>query len=183
MNDVKDDQFKDGKSSAVVPYNGLDLVYKSTGASVSWSDAVVLIPYRYWKRYGDETIIRDFYEVMRKYALFMIKNTGHKKRKAAAANPYNKYTYEKGIHIGEWLEPEEFRDKVFGGAVLYTEECTAFLHYTMRYMAEIAGFLGKAEDKALFAEYAGGAKKPMAGCFCKRALTRTGRRNSCALLQ
>jgi alpha-L-rhamnosidase len=170
MNDMKDDQFKNGKSSAVVPYNGLDLNYKSVGASVGWGDAVVLVPYRYWKRYGDESIIRDFYEVMRKYAVFMIKNTGHKNKKAAAANPYNKYTYEKGIHLGEWLEPEEFRDKVFGGRVLYTEECTAYLHYTMRHMAEIADFLGNAEDKALFAEYAEGAKKSYEWLFLQKGI-------------
>jgi alpha-L-rhamnosidase len=180
MNDVKDDQFKNGKSSAVVPYNGLDLVYKSTGSSVGWGDAVTLIPYRYWKRYGDENILRDFYETMRKYALFMIKNSGHKKIKAATSNPYNKYTYEKGIHIGEWLEPEEFRDKKFGGSVLYTEECTAFLHYTMRHMAEIASLLGKTEDTALFTEYAEGAKKPTIGCFYKKESTPTGRQSSCA---
>jgi alpha-L-rhamnosidase len=170
MNDVKDDQFKDGKSSAVVPYNGLDLVYKSTGASVGWGDAVVLVPYRFWKHYGDESIIRDFYETMRKYALFMIKNTGHKKRKAAAANPYNKYTYEKGVHIGEWLEPEEFRDKVFGGHVLYTEECTAYLHYTMRHIAEVAHVLGKAEDKKLFTEYAEGAKRAYNWLFLQKGI-------------
>ena len=26
----------------------------------------------------------------------------------------NAFTYEKGVHLGEWLEPEEFRDKVYG---------------------------------------------------------------------
>jgi alpha-L-rhamnosidase len=170
MNDVKDDQFRNGKSSAVIPYNGLDLVYKSTGASVGWGDAVVLIPYRYWKHYNDKSIIRDFYETMRKYAVFMIRNTGHKKRKAAAANPYNKYTYEKGVHIGEWLEPEEFRDKIFGGTVLYTEECTAYLHYTMRHIAEIARVLGKAEDEKLFTEYTEGAKKAYNWLFLQKRI-------------
>jgi alpha-L-rhamnosidase len=159
MLDIRDGQFKNGKSSAVVPYNGADMLYKSTGGSVGWADAVVLLPYRYWKRYNDENILRDYYDVMKKYALFMIKNTGHKNRKAAKANPYNKYTYEKGMHLGEWLEPEEFRDAKVGTSILHTEECTAYLHYTMKHMAEIACALGKTDDCILFQEYAEGAKK------------------------
>ena len=103
LRDVKDGQKKDGSLSAVVPYNGLSLMYDNTGASVGWADAVVLVPYRYWKRYGDRRILRENYQTMRKLAMFMIQNTGHKNKKAARANPYNKYVYEKGFHLGEWL--------------------------------------------------------------------------------
>lgn len=160
LRDIQDGQFKNGKSSAVVPYNGAAIMYDNTGASVGWADAVVLLPYRYWKCYGDVDILHEFYEMMRKYALFMIANTGHKNKKAAAANPYNQYTYEKGIHLGEWLEPEEFKDKVTAGKrPVLTEECTAYLHYTMAHMAEIARTLHKPEDEALFCEYANGAVK------------------------
>lgn len=158
--DVRDGQFKNGKSSAVVPYNGVSMVYDNTGASVGWGDAVVLIPYRYWKRYGDEGIIREFYDTMRSYTMFMIKNTGHKNRKTAKANPYNEYVYEKGFHLGEWLEPEEFRDNIsVGTKLLHTEICTAYLSYTMSHMAAIARALGKTGDEAVFSEYAEGAKK------------------------
>lgn len=159
MQDIADAQFPDGRSSAVVPYAGADMLYNHTGASVGWNDAVVLIPYRYWKRYGDEDILRDFYETMRRYAYFMIENTGHKDEAQARENPYNQYTYEKGMHLGEWLEPEEFRDQTIGMSALHPEECTAYLHYTMRHMTEIAHHLGKSDDEVIFGEYADGAKK------------------------
>ena len=159
MVDIADAQFPDGKSSAVVPYAGADMLYKHTGASVGWNDAVVLIPYRYWKRYGDDAILSDFYDVMRKYAMFMIENTGHRDEAQANENPYNSYTYEKGMHLGEWLEPEEFRDQDIGMSAVHPEECTAYLHYTMRHMTEIAHHLGHADDEAMFREYAEGAKK------------------------
>lgn len=160
LRDVQDGQFKNGKLSAVVPYNGLCMLYDNTGASVGWGDCAVLLPYRYWKRYGDVQTLAENYEVMRGYAMFMIKNTGNKERKAAQSNPYNKYTYEKGMHLGEWLEPEEFQDKIAAGhSALHTEECTAYLHYTMTHMTEAAEALGKAEDAALFREYAEGAKQ------------------------
>ena len=75
-----------------------------------WSDAAVLIPFRYWKRYGDKRLLEECYGMMRDNAMFMIRYTGHKDRKQAKANPFNKYVYEKGVQLGEWLEPEEFKD-------------------------------------------------------------------------
>jgi len=97
--------------------------------------------------------------MMRRYAQFMIDRTGHKNRKAAASDPDDAYVYEKGFHLGEWLEPEEFRDKVSAGTrQLRTEEATAYLHYSMAHLTEIAEALGEDADAALFAEYANGAK-------------------------
>lgn len=165
--DLRDGQFKNGKSSAVVPYNGVSFVYDNTGGSVGWADAVVLIPYRYWKCYGDKNVLSEFYDMMRNYTMFMIRHTGHKSKKAAKTNPYNKYVYEKGFHLGEWLEPEEFRDDVRTPHQMHTEECTAYLHYTMSCMTEIACVLGKKDDETLFSEYAEGAKKAYNHLFLK----------------
>jgi alpha-L-rhamnosidase len=115
LKDLSDTQFKTGKTLAVAPYNGNLVMYKTSGGSVGWGCASVLIPYRYWKRYGDKDILREFYPMMRNYALYMIKRTGHKKIKAARSNPYNKYVYEKGFHFGEWIEPEEFKEVIGPG--------------------------------------------------------------------
>lgn len=176
MRDMADNQFKNGKISAVIPYNGASMLYDNTGGSVGWGDAAVLLPYRYWKRYNDLSIIQDFYRVMRGYAMFMIHNCGQKNKKAAKENPYNKYTYEKGMHLGEWLEPEEFQDKIAAGhSALHTEECTAYLHYTMRHMAEAAKALGNEEDEVLFSKYADGAKKAYCWLFFKDGTPDTDR--------
>ena len=160
MRDIQDNQFKNGKISAVVPYNGASMLYDNTGTSVGWNDCAVLLPYRYWKRYNDRAFLEENYPVMRGLAMFMIANAGHKDKKAAKANPYNQYVYEKGVQLGEWLEPEEFQEKIAAGSTgVHTEEATAYMHYTMAHMAEAAAALGKTEDEALFREYADGAKK------------------------
>lgn len=52
IRDMEDAQYKDGLLPAVLPYQGVEMMYKSTGSSVGWADAVYLIPYRYYKRYG-----------------------------------------------------------------------------------------------------------------------------------
>ncbi|WP_217645688.1 family 78 glycoside hydrolase catalytic domain [Microbacterium sp. cf046] len=160
LRDLRDAQQKSGKIPAVVPYNGVAMMYDATGGSVGWADAAVLVPYRYWKRYGDTDILREFYPMMRRYADYMMGRTGHKKRKDAASNPFNQFVYEKGMHLGEWLEPEEFRDTVGGRSnPSRAEEATAYLHYTMRHLAEIADAIGETADAAVFTRYADGAKK------------------------
>ena len=41
------------------------------GAS-GWVDAAVLIPYKLWKRYGDDRFITDNYEMMHKWSTYMM---------------------------------------------------------------------------------------------------------------
>ena len=131
LRDMEDGQYKDGLISSVVPYSGVDMMYKATGGSVGWADAVYLVPYRYYKRFGDQELLRQCWPMMKKYADYLlskIEKDGH---------------YEKGVHLGEWLEPVEFRDKVNGPQAKHPEECTAYLYLTMTTMAEIGALLGE----------------------------------------
>ena len=131
LRDMEDGQYKDGLVSGVVPYSGVDMMYKATGGSVGWADAIYLVPYRYYKRFGDQKLLRQCWPMMKKYADYLlskIEKDGH---------------YEKGVHLGEWLEPMEFRDKVNGPQAKHPEECTAYLYLTMTTMAEIGALLGE----------------------------------------
>jgi alpha-L-rhamnosidase len=176
LRDLQDNQKKSGKVSAVAPYNGFAMVYDSTGMSVGWGDAAVLTPYRFWRRYGDERLLRECYPMMRAYGRYMIGHTGHKSRRAAKANPHNRYVYEKGMHLGEWLEPEEFKEVITATTrTPRTEEATAYLHYTMTHLAEVAAVLGDDEDAALFAEYAEGAKRAYEFLFLQDGVIDTDR--------
>ncbi len=136
------------------------MCYDATGSSVGWQDASILVPFRYWKRYGDLDLLREMYPTMKQAAEFMIRNTGMMDRKAAKDNPYNEFTYEKGMHLGEWLEPKEFQEEISARSrPVHTEECTAYLHYSMCHMTEVAETLGFSNDAARYRRYADGAAK------------------------
>ena len=145
LRDMADDQYDNGLISAVIPFSGVEMMYKATGSSVGWADAVYLIPWRYYLRYGDKQTLENAWPMIEKYAKYLLKNIeqdGH---------------YEKGVHLGEWLEPEEFRDKVYGTKAKHPEECTAYLYYSMKTIAEIAKVLGKSH--AEYEQCAEGAKR------------------------
>ncbi|MBO5999668.1 MAG: family 78 glycoside hydrolase catalytic domain [Lachnospiraceae bacterium] len=159
LRDMEDAQYKNGLIPAVLPYEGVEMMYKATGSSVGWADAVYLIPYRYYRRFGDKEILRQYWPMMKKYADHLRANLGMKSKKEARHNPDNAFTYEKGVHLGEWLEPEEFRDAVYGTKAKHPEECTAYLYLAMSTIAEIAREIGEQDYAAMLQRYALGARK------------------------
>ena len=174
--DMKDGQYPNGIILSVLPYEGIEMMYKPTGTSVGWADAVYLIPYRYYKKYNDKQILIKFWPMIKKYADYLFKNVGFRDKKDAKNNPEaNKYVYEKGIHLGEWLEPEQFRDKVYGAKGKYPEECTAYLSYSMKIIGEIAQILNEDEYASKCREYELGAKKVYNELFVKNNTIDTDR--------
>ena len=175
LRDMEDAQYKNGLLPAVLPYQGVEMMYKSTGSSVGWADAVYLIPWRYYKRYGDMELLKRSYGMMKKYGDYLMSSLGMKNKKEAKANPHNAYTYEKGVHLGEWLEPEQFRDKVYGAQARHPEECTAYLYLSMTTLSEIAKLLGDYSYYDKCRQFAEGAKLAYNTLFVKTGTLDTDR--------
>lgn len=163
MRDVYDWQKKDGKLPQIAPYGGVDFYMSFMDGSVGWADAGVLIPYRFWKLYGDDSLIRRHYDGMVQYAKFMIKRCTqftplrhHLPLKGEA----KKYIVNYGHSYGEWAEPADVFPNDWKNIVLpHPKESTAYTVFIMEHMMEIAGYLGKQQDKALFEKYRDGCTK------------------------
>lgn len=163
MRDVYDWQKKDGKLPQIAPYGGVDFYMSFMDGSIGWADAGVLIPYRFWKLYGDDSLIRRHYDGMVRYARFMIKRCTqftplrhHLPLKGEA----KKYIVNYGHSYGEWAEPADVFPNDWKNIVLpHPEESTAYTVFIMEHMMEIAGYLGKQQDKALFEKYRDGCTK------------------------
>lgn len=175
LTDMADAQYKNGLLPAVLPYQGMEMMYKATGSSVGWADAIYLIPYRYYLRYGDRDILVQNWPMIERYADYLMTHLGQTDKKAAKNNPNNAYTYEKGVHLGEWLEPEEFRDQVYGAQAKHPEECTAYLYYAMRTIGRIADLLGNADMAKRCEETAEGAKAAYDALFVQTGTLDTNR--------
>lgn len=162
LNDIYDWQRKDGCLPQIAPAGGVDFYMYTMNGSVGWADAGVLIPYRYWKLFGDDAIIKDNYDKMAHYARFMMKRCG---KLGLMAKPLGlkgeakKYAVNAGQSYGEWAEPADvYPNKWTDMIAPHPEVSTAYTSYIMSLMAEIAEFLGKAEDVKLYKKYANKVK-------------------------
>lgn len=160
IRDLTDWQRKNGCFPQIAPYGGVDAYMNTMNGSVGWADAGVLIPYRYWKLYGDIDFIRDNYDAMARYARFMMKRCG---KPGLFAKPLGlkgeckKYAVNAGQSYGEWAEPAEVHPNKWTDMVApHPEVSTAYTTYIMQVMVEIAEALDKPSDSALYRKYAEG---------------------------
>lgn len=175
LKDMEDDQYPNGLIPAVVPYQGVEMMYKATGSSVGWADAIYLVPYRFYKKYGDKELLKYYWPMIKKYSDYLLSHLGFEDKKIAKDYSFGRYIYEKGMHLGEWLEPDEFRDKSYGVSQKHTEECTAYFHYAMKVIAEIAEIAGDTKYSKECKEYADGSKKAYKELIVDKGLLDTNR--------
>lgn len=158
LRDVYDWQKPNGRLPQIAPSGGVNLYMKVMDGSVGWSDVGILIPYRFWKLYGDEEILRRHYEGMKKYAKFMIARCGKwggpYAKPLGVKGPNKKYLVNRGQSYGEWAEPADVHAMTWKDcAEPHPEVSTAYTAYVMGLMAEIAGALGRTGDIPLYREY------------------------------
>ena len=163
LKDVYDWQKKDGRLPQIAPYGGVDFYMWTLNGSVGWSDAGILIPYRFWKLYGDKQILIDYYDRMKRYAGFMMNRCG---KLGLMAKPLGikgeakKYAVNAGQSYGEWAEPKDVYPNDWKDMVApHPEVSTAYTSYVIGCMAEIAEELDYTEDAALFRKYCEGSRK------------------------
>ena len=162
LNDVYDWQKKDGRLPQIAPYGGVDFYMWTLNGSVGWSDAGILIPYRFWKLYGDKQILIEYYDRMKRYAGFMMNRCG---KLGLMAKPLSlkgeaaKYAVNAGQSYGEWAEPKDVYPNDWKDMVApHPEVSTAYTSYVLGCMAEIAEELEFSEDAALLRRYSEGSK-------------------------
>lgn len=160
--DLTDWQTRDGRFPQIAPEGGTDFYMRVMNGSVGWSDAGVIIPYRFWKLFGDRRMIEDNYNSMKSYAHFMMKRCG--RRGILAKNLHldgkaKRYAVNAGQSYGEWAEPADVKAlKWTDMAAPHPEVSTAYTCYVMGLLKEIAAELGKAEDAKLYKRYETGTR-------------------------
>jgi alpha-L-rhamnosidase len=139
LHDVYDWQKKNGRLPHIAPEGGSDFYMWTMNGSVGWSDVGILLPYRFWKKYGDREILTQYYDRMKKYAAFMIRRV----------SPDG--VVRRGQSYGEWAEPADVKPNDWKDMVLpHPEVSTAYTAYVLRCLAEIAEELHRPEDAAKY---------------------------------
>ena len=164
LRDVFDRQWKNGKLPQIAPYANEDWFMWTMNGSVGWADVGILMPWRFYRKYGDRRILEDNFEGMLRYAKFMISRCGKPggiyAKPLGISHANRKYAVNAGQSYGEWAEPKDVRAFVWTDfAEPHPEESTAYTAWVLGIMAEICELLGKNEPVAELREYSEGAKK------------------------
>lgn len=178
LKDLADRQAKNGKVHCIAPTVGNEGYIQAMDGSVGWADAAIFIPYRLYQMYADEEFLRRCYSSMKAFAEFSIRRASKTfLTNWFRKNPHKKYTYDCYQHFGEWLEPKGVEPGNFIVNIILPkpEEATAYLHYEMRCMSEVAEILGLKADQQRYAEYAQGAKKAYNNLFVEKGMIDTSR--------
>lgn len=161
--DMYDWQKKDGKLPQIAPPGGIDFYMSFMNGSVGWSDAGIIIPYYFWKKYGDTDILKEYFGRMKRYAEFMIGRIG---KNAPLSKPVRlkgeggKYIVNAGQSYGEWAEPADvFPNKWTNTILPHPEVSTAYTSYVLRLMGEICEALGEENDAKRYFDISEKCKK------------------------
>lgn len=184
LRDVRDSQREDGQVNNVCPRIRSGGQTDALNGSTGWADAAVIIPYQLWKYYGDESFITDNYDLMMGWKAYVVHAAAdksiyqlpeeHPMKKMLGSFllgdvPYKEYIIESGTHWGEWAEPEGVLewDGITELVRPKQEENTAYLHYSMRLLAEMLEAIGESDEAAKCRKYSEGAKKAYQCNFVK----------------
>ncbi len=157
LNDLYDWQKDSGLLPQIAPEGGTDFYMDRMNGSPGWSDAGILIPWRFSRKYADRRILEDLYEGMKKYADFLITRIG-KNDLLSAKNPVKgekrRYIVNSGQAYGEWAEPRDVYPNNWTNVVLpEMEVSTAYTSHVLKLMSRISQELGKEEDAARFLDW------------------------------
>ncbi len=134
MHDVAADQRANGAVTDVVP----DLHDWGSEGSSAWADVAVIVPYWIYRTFGDTEIIRDQFDSMKKWILFM-------ESKGSVRGLFDTHD----CHFGDWLSLDA-GDEATGG---YTDKNligSAYLAYSNSLFIKMGKVIG--EDMSYFEE-------------------------------
>ena len=134
----------------------------TTDGGIGWSDSFEIVPYRLMKRYGDDALVRENYEAMKRWTAYEIKRAQKTRFCNCRLLPrkYRKYMIDTEWMWGEWLEPGQDVNYMSNIVMKGDPEVgTAFYYMNLNYMAQMAEILGEDEDQQYYKKLAEKAKE------------------------
>lgn len=158
LENMRLEQLADGQIPNIIPQMDsnkyIDGENKKHVCSAGWGDACVIIPYKLYRAYGDKKILKDNYEMMKKWTAYVEKQAGTTFSKmpeemTAEEKERQKYLWNTEFHFGDWLIPSIMKKtgNPMETAVLTKEPvATAMYAYTTALMIEVNTVLGNFDE-------------------------------------
>lgn len=169
--DLRADQLLDGQVPIIVPtipaLAGDDLGgdLQVGPSSAAWSDAVTMVPWALYERYGDEQVLRDNYDAMVQWVEYQTRIAAAELHPRFAENPPSPEQrarqaalWNTGFHFGDWLAPSTLVAAPMPDAAMIAPALTAelvapmFQANSLKLIAQVAKLLGREKEAADYAE-------------------------------
>ncbi len=99
LKDVALQQREDGCVASIVPDAGLLPI---VDGAAGWADAIIIVPYVLYQAYGNQKVLTDRYDNMKRWMNYL-ENRAHKKTHISRRfkkNPYSNFTIDHGFLSG-----------------------------------------------------------------------------------
>lgn len=138
MGDIADSQHSSG-----YVYNVNPKIEVPFPGAPAWGDAAVIIPYHLYKFYGDKRALEQYYPNMQRWVEYMNKHENTLKN--GLYHMEQQFEGKPFYGFGDWVPVEASPTKPIGGS---------YQIYSNKMLSEIAGILGKNQDRDLYAKLA-----------------------------
>lgn len=133
-------------------------------SSSGWGDAIIMVPWTLYERYGNLEILEEFYPSMLKWHNYS--------KNSAATNKegLDQFIWDTKFHYGDWMFPSFMIGDNPKGPIATSEVtkdlfATAFLAKTSKLLSKIATLLDKKNDALTFESYSKNVKKAFENRF------------------
>lgn len=126
-----------------------DLKFTGSISSAGWGDAIIIVPWVLYQRYGDRRILEQCFPAMEKWLEYVQKSAAQNKENVE--HEYERYVWDTKFHFGDWMIPSFMLGEQPQGPIasaVATKDCmaTAFYAYSAGLLAEISKIIGKQEQ-------------------------------------
>ena len=147
-------------------------------SSAGWGDAIVLVPWTLWQRYGDLDALQDNYQAMCAWHDFSVASAAGEAPAipdGEAPSPKqgdDRYIWDTKFHYGDWMFPSYMMGPDAPGPVATAKAtadlcATAYLAYTSDVLAQVAELLGDATRAAECRAYASNVRRAFQARFVR----------------
>jgi alpha-L-rhamnosidase len=121
-------------SDGVVPFIIPNIISEGMTATAAWGDAVTVVPWVLYQRYGDAGILEKQYASMKAWV-------DHLERLCGPSR-----LWEHGFQFGDWLDPDAPPEQADKAKTIPAIVATAYFARSTEFLAKSADVLGKLED-------------------------------------
>jgi alpha-L-rhamnosidase len=133
LEDLRAEQFDDGRVPLVVPAGPPGMFPMGTFAAAAWGDAATVVPWTMYERFGDEGVLARQFDSMRAWVEFVRAKAG------------DALVWPEEFQLGDWLDPDAPPDQPWRAKTDAVLIATAYFALSAHLVGRAARVLGRAE--------------------------------------